>query len=488
MKNPKKIDAQNQWKIIGAGTYNVAYRSFDGESVFKIAQKNSPTDLPERSVRLWNLINSHIHPPAKISWQIINGKRVKGWICPYIHGIQATDEETRRELLAIFNRTGRIIVDATAANNFKKTRDGQIVCIDFGHALEMEKRETSGLIGLTRKPSFTSLEAWDDVYDTKEGRYWIQDAQKNFPKSIHTIKALLFIKHHRPDITNVGFLRRSAKTILLLAQAYDDKTMREEALAVLAEESSPDLENTKQKCRAIFSEYIQKIGYIDKNENFIPRKRYIKDNAHLERVMTLMKQINTATTCEQCHEIVGDYVAEWSEPSPSSTESVEYIDAIDSTEEVSKSESDAVVDEQWLATFEDLVDEVETNTVLSNLKAKCREILDGYIKFYIRFYSEEDTSVENIAQQTISDFKSKMHITKMIDLVGKLIEDIKQVSSFEALQANIDGFMQKLPARSSRLKKAELSPLDALRATVMTCHILVERAQHAQKSINQQTL
>ncbi|MEI6095686.1 MAG: hypothetical protein WCR08_09580 [Gammaproteobacteria bacterium] len=173
-----------KWRQLGEGSYNIAFLSDDGNSVFKVALDDSPSDLPERSVRVWNLVNAHIQPPARLSRQKIKYQNAKGkwvtewrsgWICPYIPGRQATDEEIRMALLGTFNRTGRIVADATASNNFLTMRDGKTVCIDIGHALEMDRRETAALIGLgQRKPSFTSLDTWDEAYDTKKGKNWLK--------------------------------------------------------------------------------------------------------------------------------------------------------------------------------------------------------------------------------------------------------------------------------------------------------------------------
>ena len=140
-----------KWIRIGKGSYNVAYRSEDSRLVFKVAQDDSPTDIPERSVRLWNLLNPNLQPPAQVSRQKISGKWVTGWTCPFVVGVQASDKEIRQGLIDVFNRTGRIIMDAVAPDNFLKTRNGDIVCIDIGHALEMEKRESLALVGMTRQ-------------------------------------------------------------------------------------------------------------------------------------------------------------------------------------------------------------------------------------------------------------------------------------------------------------------------------------------------
>ncbi len=278
-----------KWKKLGEGSFNVAYRSDNGNGhlIFKVClDKNMPTDLPERSVRLWNMINAHIRPLAEVARQKINGKWVTGWICPYIEGRQANDLEMRDELLAIFNRTGRVITDVSASRNFLRTRDGHTVCIDIGLALEGEAREMAGLVGLSRKPSLTSLEVWDDLASQSGRGPWLDAQQTTFPKAIRTTKALLFIKEQRPDITNVDFLKKSPKTTKLLANAYDkgQGPVFDQALASLSKKRSPDLALSKQRCRDIFLEYIHKKGTINQYDQFVPKSPENLSDIHISTV------------------------------------------------------------------------------------------------------------------------------------------------------------------------------------------------------------
>jgi len=119
------------WSLLGEGAYNIAYINPQGTLVLKI-QKDKPydTDLPERSVRLWNEINPHCTPEA----YVVNTKYGMAWVCPFIKGRQATDDEMSNAIIDIYNNTGRIVVDATAKNNFITTHKGKVVCIDIGMA------------------------------------------------------------------------------------------------------------------------------------------------------------------------------------------------------------------------------------------------------------------------------------------------------------------------------------------------------------------
>ena len=72
--------AAEKWVLLGAGSYNRAYRSQDSREVLKIQKNAAETDTPERSVRLWNLINPDLVPPARLE----DSAHGKGWVCPFI--------------------------------------------------------------------------------------------------------------------------------------------------------------------------------------------------------------------------------------------------------------------------------------------------------------------------------------------------------------------------------------------------------------------
>lgn len=205
-----------QWIELGSGSFNIAYRNNEYTQVLKIPKYQSgPTDLPERSVRLWNEINSHLPAAYLASTQHGNG-----WICPYIEGRQSTDSEMAGALIDIYNKTGRIITDATAPKNFVTTASGKVVCIDIGMALQLQKKEET-LVANTHKrtKSVVSLEAWADL----QAAYtpFFRKTQHHYPKTVDTIKALLFIKSNRPDIFDASFLVTDSKIRLRLSHAYD---------------------------------------------------------------------------------------------------------------------------------------------------------------------------------------------------------------------------------------------------------------------------
>ena len=212
-----------EWEYLGEGGINTAYINKTRTEVFKRQHRSTSTDLPERSVQLWNLINDHIQPPARI--QTIDGLGA-GWVCPFIEGEAATDEEIQHAVIDIFNKTGRIVVDAMLEGNFIKTPSGQVVCVDVGAAFQLEPKDNGLYLNeLRRQSSELSLATWKDVssYGGDDNLYGDEVLAEAFPRTISTIKALLYIKQHRPDIINTNFLRSDDKLRKLLSDANSEE-------------------------------------------------------------------------------------------------------------------------------------------------------------------------------------------------------------------------------------------------------------------------
>jgi hypothetical protein len=223
------------WTFLGEGTYNSVYVNKDRTYILKIRKSydeeaSYDVDNPERSVRVWNEVNAHITPPAELRSVELSNKAdpLICWVAPFIEGRQASDDEMSTALVDIFNRTGRIIVDAVSPNNFITTSNGNVVCVDIGLALQMERREEDELaqIARPRKKSQESLSAWQDLSDGFSGtspskpESYFDYAQRGAPNTVQTIKALLFIKEYRPDIMNVDFLHSKPQLLRQLSQAY----------------------------------------------------------------------------------------------------------------------------------------------------------------------------------------------------------------------------------------------------------------------------
>lgn len=291
------------WNFLGQGSFNKVYVSDDHKEVLKIRHYNPDETLlfidePSRSVRLWNEINYHFLTKAYTTTEFGQD----AWVCPFIAGEQASDNEISDALLDIFNHTGRIVVDAISPKNFIKTPEGEIVCIDIGLALQMEARDENFFDERRRKKSYSSLDAWGLLQESYDHRYFLR-GKGHHPKAIDTIKALLFIKLSRPDIFDVNFLRDNDKLIKQLAKAYDDIKAeffeddndinialseldssspspepilsRDQASVLqanthLQKEVPISLEQVQQACRQLFMQYLKARGTIDSSGYFSP--------------------------------------------------------------------------------------------------------------------------------------------------------------------------------------------------------------------------
>jgi hypothetical protein len=211
------------WEKIGEGSYNVAYRSDDGKSVLKIPKKGIGCDEPVRAARVWNELNPTLKPAAYLTTDKTLGT---GWVCPFIEGEQASDEDIAKALVSIFNASGRIVMDAFCKKNFIKTPSGHIACVDIGMALLLNNPYVH-----PRRYSLASLINWQHLKDEYK-KEWDKH-EKSFPLAITMIKALVFIKSYRADILDVSFLSANQPLIELLAKALSEKSAFSEALDAL---------------------------------------------------------------------------------------------------------------------------------------------------------------------------------------------------------------------------------------------------------------
>ena len=295
-------------------------------------------------MRLWNLLNPHLRPKAKVATVIIDRVKVYGWTCPYVQSKYETtlsqesliglteqqriehralnkvayvnamrdptlknqeDEDIANALINIYNRTGRIVVDATGPGNFIVTASNGVVCVDMGMALLLEDKETNCLDMYARRNSFVSNNAWEQVHTDLHSRV-LQDKNPLFPKTAAMTKALLFIRAYRPDIAHVNFLN-NYQTVEQLAQAYDvaSDTAHETGMALLDKEQPDMLISLRQICERVLLDYIHSRGALDENKTFKARgiTQYFRNalltTLKVDSAQLLIKKIQAAHSIEE---------------------------------------------------------------------------------------------------------------------------------------------------------------------------------------------
>lgn len=203
------------YEYFSHGSYNLVYRSLNQQWVLKMPINSSDaTDLPERAVRVWNVINPDC--PAIV---LRNSKcDAAAWISPFIHGVLPTQSEVVQKLMEIYERTGRIVADAFVGGNFiKTTENGRVVCIDVGAAFFLESRSSLGRIH-----SRASLDTWNGEMPMSHiYRDALNKRQKELGEVVSAIKALLYLQMYYPDFRSVTQMTKDEQLIHSLVQGYD---------------------------------------------------------------------------------------------------------------------------------------------------------------------------------------------------------------------------------------------------------------------------
>ena len=271
----------------------------------------------------------------------------------------------------------------------------------------------------------------------------------------------MFIKQHRPDITNVNFLKKSPKTIKLLAKAYDKGkgVIFRQALDILEVKRSPDLENSKQKCREIMGEFLLSKGKIENNEYFIPFKKYRFDEERLQEIMNLMRQINNASSCEECYDIINAHIEKLQEheleleqqpesprlPEQMSTEAETGSDLKSDTSHEVVSDDDLKKDsniEDFGQFLEDFEQEVDGLLVLYDLKNKCRTIVSTVLLSHGQALEAATFATDS---PDITQYKNELSHARIKSKVEILLKQIDFTRNFEELLRCLDAFAEEIP-------------------------------------------
>ncbi|PJD93220.1 MAG: hypothetical protein CK424_03265 [Legionella sp.] len=334
---------QQEWRVLGTGAFNVAYLNRSGTLVFKSMHNDVfGADTPERSVRLWNQLNPNLKPKAKLATITIGGMKEYGWICPYVQSKhskrQSTDPNPARDralflesieknpvireqedtdianaLVGIYNRTGRVIVDAAVPGNFVITAQNTAVCIDIGMALLLEEKEDNCLSTYARRASIVSTDAWAHLHEEIHENILKSEVQI-FPKTVAMTNALLFIRSYRPDIHNVDFLKENPEYAAQLSKAYEAKESTDHARGIefLDHKQPMNLSSIKKSCEKNLMNYIQSRGTIDEHNKFHPSfitkifKNRILTHQKISSAQTLIKKINGAHSMDDIKSILNE--------------------------------------------------------------------------------------------------------------------------------------------------------------------------------------
>jgi len=139
-----------------------------------------------------------------------------GWIAPFIQGESPTETEITDVTLDIYERTGRIVVDAVNFDNVVKEENDNVICIDIGAALKLESFVDEDKSQATRDFWIEMKRQYNKYYDERK---------IICPALTKKLKALLVLQDKRPDIRNVAILKQDMHIVETLALVYDGKNI-----------------------------------------------------------------------------------------------------------------------------------------------------------------------------------------------------------------------------------------------------------------------
>ena len=218
-KKPDITIGEITWKYLGSGSFNDAYHATIeglGHLVYKIPKASSTSnpgeyspalkamDTPLRAVRLWDKVNPDF--PANIY--------EKGWTAPFIEGTQPDPKEICDAIVDLYGRTGRVLADAMVRGNLKKTRTGEIICVDVGAALKLEEE-------LEVEKSEASLDFWREMKEAYNRNFKKNSNNLVYVSIYNMTKALLVLQQFRPDVLQVSSLKTDSQLVKNLKETYD---------------------------------------------------------------------------------------------------------------------------------------------------------------------------------------------------------------------------------------------------------------------------
>jgi len=287
------------WVEISEDKYQTARLNPSHTRLFRYPNEpDDSTSQPHRLARIWN----EMHPDSLFEAFVRHDEELRlGWESPFIPGRESTDKEISDELLNIYQSTGRIVVRAHAPKSFTTGPNGKATCVDVRMALKLGNE-------MSRAASFESLISAEQL-NTIYPSFWLQHIAQKI-NTIHTIKALLFVQKHRPDIWEMSFLKSYPSLLARLASAYDLESPVNIALDLLTIRKPINFDHLKTQISSKITLYIQNRGEIIQNrgeihaQSFIPNRvsRWFRDpqttELRINQAVHLKNKIERATDFE----------------------------------------------------------------------------------------------------------------------------------------------------------------------------------------------
>lgn len=211
------------WRYFAQGSYNFAYISQCGQYVLKIPKNNQQySEDPRRSLEVF----CEIHPEWADETKMFHYHQFTGWIMPYFQGRNAHDSEISKKLIDIYQRTSRIILDASSNQNFICTPYDEVICIDVGFAFRIQS-------SLRYNASDTSLIQWSHFKNRYNYDFFVHEQNKlHFPQTMRPSKHFFFYKPICPILLPVilsltsHMLRNISLTAMTRVINYPIKNLR----------------------------------------------------------------------------------------------------------------------------------------------------------------------------------------------------------------------------------------------------------------------
>ena len=280
------------WVEISEGKYQTARLNPSHTRLFRYPNEpDDSTSQPHRLARIWN----EMHPDSLFEAFVHHDVELAlGWVSPFIPGRESTDKEISDELLNIYQSTGRIVARAHAPKAFTTGPNGKAKCVDVSMALKLGNH-------MFRAESFESFISAQQL-NTIPPLFWLQHIAQKI-NTINTIKALLFVQKHRPDIWDISFLKIYPSLLERLANAYDLESPVNVALNLLTECKPINFDHLKTQISSKITLYIQNRGEIHA-QSFIPNRvsRWFRDpqttELRINQAVHLKNKIEKATDFE----------------------------------------------------------------------------------------------------------------------------------------------------------------------------------------------